>query len=103
MHVLEYHLLDFLCRTDAWGQGLRFIMALSHTHPYVLAPSSVSMARRVRSMARRMQAPDSFSHRKRYGVLGTTSSTILCGQVIRSTQRLRASAPPSTVVHVYYR
>lgn len=38
-------------------------------------------------------ARDSFSHRKRNWVLGTTGSAILCGQVLRSTQRLRPCAP----------
>lgn len=67
--------------------------------------TALLMGRGVRSLARRMQAPDSFSHRKRCSVLGTTGSTILCGQVIRSTRdyTVRASASPSAVVHIYHR
>lgn len=41
-----------------------------------------------------MQARDSFSHRKRYCVLGTTGSAILCGQVLPSTQGLLRPCAP---------
>lgn len=40
-----------------------------------------------------MEACDSFSHRMRSRVPGTTGRAILCGQVLRSTQRLRTCAP----------
>lgn len=76
--------------------GLRFITALSRTHLYVLVPSSVQMARGGEEYG---ETGCKLLIRSATGcgycalTVSTTSTTILCGQVLRSTQRARTCAP----------
>lgn len=82
---------------ESLEQGLRFTTTLTRSHLYVLVSSFVLMARGVRSMGEtgcKLLIRSATGMRE--GVLGTTSSAILCGQVLPSTQRLRTCAPLST-------